>query len=164
MGLLLIAATNAAIAQSIPPTPPTAAAAGIASFYGNEFRGKPMANGLPFNPDALTAASRVLPLGTRVLITNLHNGRQAYAIITDRGPYKRGRSLDVSLATARLLGMEQNGLAPVYVLALDEARPSPHLRRRAAHFSAKAQPRSPHHRKWSRNDIASGVLPQKRGL
>lgn len=86
-----------------------------ASWYGRWHQGRKMANGRPFNPLALTAASRTLPLGTRVLVTNLANGRSVVVTITDRGPFRRGRGIDVSLAAAMRLGMMESGLARVRI-------------------------------------------------
>lgn len=75
---------------------------GIASWYGYE-SGSRSANGRRFNPKALTAAHRTLPFGTRVKVQ--HGRRQVVVTITDRGPYVRGRILDLSLAAARALGI-----------------------------------------------------------
>ena len=86
---------------------------GIASWYGQRHHGRPTASGKPFNMHALTAAHRSLPLGTRVRVTNLENGRSVVVRITDRGPYVRGRSIDLSHAAAKALGMVKRGLASV---------------------------------------------------
>src|SRR5487761_2170254 len=82
---------------------PSAAACGApfyegkASYYGWSHEGRKMANGKPFHALRLTAASKTLPLGTRVRVTHLENGRSIDLVITDRGPYIRGRILDISL-------------------------------------------------------------------
>jgi rare lipoprotein A len=86
---------------------------GTASWYGEAYRGKPTASGEPFNPDALTAAHRTLPFGTRIRVINLRNSRAAVLRINDRGPTIPGRVLDVSERAARDLGMVREGLAPV---------------------------------------------------
>jgi rare lipoprotein A len=79
---------------------------GIASVYGNRdgHAWSKTANGERLNPSALTAAHRRLPFGTRVRVTNLKNGRSVVVRISDRGPFVRGRIIDVSPAAARALG------------------------------------------------------------
>ncbi len=89
---------------------------GEASFYHPErFSGRPMANGDRFQPDSNAAAHRSLPLGTVAEVTNLENGETRRVVIEDRGPYVRGRILDVSPRTAEELGMRESGTAPVEV-------------------------------------------------
>lgn len=89
---------------------------GEASFYHPErFSGRPMANGDRFDPESNAAAHRTLPLGTVADVTNLENGETRRVVIEDRGPYARGRILDVSPRTADELGMRQDGTAPVEV-------------------------------------------------
>jgi rare lipoprotein A len=85
------------------------AESGIASVYGYE--GGKTASGERSNPRALTAAHRTLPFGTRVKVTNKRNGRTVYVRINDRGPFKRGRIIDLTPAAAQQLGMD--GLATV---------------------------------------------------
>ncbi len=91
---------------------------GIASFYGRGFAGRPTATGEIFNPEAMTAAHRSLPFGTRVRVTNTRNGRSVVVRINDRGPFIRGRIIDVSTGAARNLGMINSGLAPVTIEVL----------------------------------------------
>lgn len=88
---------------------------GIASWYGEDFHGKQTANGEMYNMQALTAAHRTLPLPTIVRVTNLENGRSIRLRVNDRGPYARGRIIDVSRRAADLLGFKQNGTARVRV-------------------------------------------------
>lgn len=88
---------------------------GMASFYGRGFAGRPTATGERFNPEGMTAAHRSLPFGTRVRVTNTRNGRSVVVRINDRGPFIRGRVIDVSTGAARSLGMINNGLAPVKI-------------------------------------------------
>ncbi len=88
---------------------------GTASWYGDEFKGKPTANGEPFDPEGMTAAHKTLPLGTVVLVTNLDNKKQAELRINDRGPFVRGRIIDCSKKGARELGFLGQGTAPVRV-------------------------------------------------
>ncbi|HWL83452.1 MAG TPA: septal ring lytic transglycosylase RlpA family protein [Roseomonas sp.] len=91
---------------------------GRASYYANHFHGKRMANGKRFNRNSNAAASRTLPLGTRAQVKNLENGRTATVTIQDRGPFKRGRIIDLSPSTARQLGMTHDGVAMVEVVPL----------------------------------------------
>ncbi len=98
--------------------------AGVASFYGNE-SGSQTASGQRFNQNALTAAHRSLPFGTPVRVTNLENGRRVTVVVNDRGPFVRGRVIDVSKSAARRLGIVRSGLARVRVEAARRA-PSRH--------------------------------------
>lgn len=88
---------------------------GIASWYGPRFHGRKTANGERFNQNKMTAAHRGLPLGTKVKVTNLENGRKVVVRINDRGPYKYGRIIDLSRAAAKRLAMHDNGTARVRV-------------------------------------------------
>lgn len=88
---------------------------GLASWYGRDFHGLPTAEGEPFNMNAYTAAHRSLPLGTRVRVRNLKNGRAVVVRINDRGPYKRGVIIDLSRRAAADLGMVRAGRVPVRV-------------------------------------------------
>jgi rare lipoprotein A len=91
---------------------------GRASWYGKEQHGGPTASGERFDMYALTAAHRTLPMGTRVRVTNLRNGKSVVVRINDRGPYGRGRIIDVSWAAARALGMLEAGVVPARVEVL----------------------------------------------
>jgi rare lipoprotein A len=82
-----------------------------------------MANGEPMRPHSNNAASRSLPLGTTARVTNLENGRSAVVEIKDRGPYVKGRIVDLSPSTARALGMLRQGVAPVEVVPLTVPQP-----------------------------------------
>ena len=93
--------------------------AGIASFYSDALQGRPTASGEPYDATGLTAAHKTLPLGTRVRITNLDNGRTVVVRINDRGPFIAGRVIDLSHAAAARLGMTQAGLAKVELEILD---------------------------------------------
>jgi rare lipoprotein A len=86
---------------------------GVASYYGHELAGNRTASGERFNPQALTAAHRSLPMGTRLRVTNQANGRSVVVRINDRGPFARGRIIDVSLAAARQIAMVRSGTARV---------------------------------------------------
>ena len=91
---------------------------GVASWYGPEFQGLPTASGQPFNMEGMTCAHRKLPLGTRVRVTNLLNGRKLELEVTDRGPYVGKRVLDVSMAAAKRLGFMGQGVTPVRIQVL----------------------------------------------
>jgi rare lipoprotein A len=91
---------------------------GLASWYGPGFVGKPMANGKPFDPRRLTAASKTLPLGTKIKVTCLKTKRHVVVTVTDRGPYVRPRILDLSAEAARRIGMKRDGVSRVRIEVL----------------------------------------------
>ncbi len=91
---------------------------GIASWYGPDFHGEATANGEVFDQEALTAAHPTLQMPSLARVTNLENGRSLVVRINDRGPFVRGRVIDVSRQTARLLGFEAKGTAKVRVAVL----------------------------------------------
>ncbi|HEY1095871.1 MAG TPA: septal ring lytic transglycosylase RlpA family protein [Alphaproteobacteria bacterium] len=93
---------------------------GIASWYGPGFHGKRTANGEPYDSMALTAAHPTLQLPCVARVTNLDNGRSIVVRVNDRGPFKRGRVMDVSKRAAELLGMIGAGTAKVRVQVLDQ--------------------------------------------
>jgi rare lipoprotein A len=89
---------------------------GKASIYPDRMRGKRMANGEPYRPNSDVAASTTLPIGTVAEVTNLKNGRSTIVRVADRGPFCRGRIVDLAPQAARKLGlMEKQGVAPVVV-------------------------------------------------
>lgn len=88
---------------------------GLASWYGEYHHGRPTASGEVFDMAQLTAAHRTLPLGTRLRVTNLENGRTVRVRVNDRGPYVDGRVLDLSHGAARMLDMVERGVAPVRI-------------------------------------------------
>jgi len=92
---------------------------GIASWYGEAFHGRYTANGEVFDLNGLTAAHHSLPLPSIVQVTNLENGRSLTLRVNDRGPFARGRIIDVSRQAAKLLGFEQQGTAKVHVRVLE---------------------------------------------
>ena len=95
---------------------------GPASWYGDYFQGKTTASGEPYDKNDLTAAHPFLPLGTRIRVTNLHNGRAVILRINDRGPVVDGRIIDVSYSAARLLGMSGTGVQRVRLDLAPERR------------------------------------------
>ena len=88
---------------------------GLASWYGPGFHGRLTANGERFNKHANTAAHKTLRLGTRVCVTNLDNGKSLIVRINDRGPFIRGRTIDLSEGVAIKLGMKDKGLQRVLI-------------------------------------------------
>lgn len=93
---------------------------GTASYYGQRFAGRLTANGERFDPNKLTAAHRTLPFGSRVLVTNLANGRHVTVRINDRGPFVDSRIIDLSRRAAEHLGMIKSGTAKVRIQVLRE--------------------------------------------
>jgi rare lipoprotein A len=85
---------------------------GMASYY---WQGQQTASGARFNPSAMTAAHRTLPFGTKVRVTNKRNGRSVIVTINDRGPFIRGRIIDLSSGAAGVIDMKGAGVAPVSV-------------------------------------------------
>ena len=100
----------------VEPAPPAAAqSVAHASFYGKELAGRRTASGERFNPGGMTAAHRTLPFGTRLRLTNVENGRSVVVRVNDRGPFVRGRAIDVSFGAARALGFSGRGSARLRV-------------------------------------------------
>jgi rare lipoprotein A len=91
---------------------------GIASWYGKSFHGKKTSNGEIYNMYAMTAAHKTLPLGVFVRVTNLNSGKSIEVRINDRGPFVRGRIIDLSYTAAKKLEIVGPGTAPVEVIAL----------------------------------------------
>lgn len=96
---------------------------GIASWYGKGFSGRKTASGERFNQYGLTAASKSLPLGTKVIVTNLNNGKQTILKINDRGPYVGHRIMDVSKGAAIRLGMIRDGKTRIKIKVLGNQLP-----------------------------------------
>ena len=94
---------------------------GVASYYGEKFHGRKTANGDTFNMYKLTAAHRVLPLGTKVKVTHMSNGRSVLVKVNDRGPFIEGRILDLSFAAALELEMVTSGTAEVMIEIVENA-------------------------------------------
>jgi rare lipoprotein A len=97
---------------------------GIASWYGADFHGRKTSNGEIYNMYAMTAAHKTLPLGTHVRVRNLSNHREIEVRINDRGPFVRGRVIDLSYTAAKKIGIVGPGTAPVEVVALGVAAPA----------------------------------------
>lgn len=91
---------------------------GIASWYGKDFHGKKTSNGETYDMHAMTAAHKTLPLGVFVKVRNRENGSEAVVRVNDRGPFVKGRIIDLSFAAAKKLGVDIAGTAPVRIEAL----------------------------------------------
>ncbi|MCF8383534.1 MAG: septal ring lytic transglycosylase RlpA family protein [Chlorobium sp.] len=116
---------SSAYAESRPDSRNTAqsfllVSEGKASYYANQFHGKKTANGETFNMNELTAAHPSLPFGTRVRVTNLRNGKDVIVRINDRGPFVKGRIIDLSAEAAKEIGLFRAGTAQVRVEAINK--------------------------------------------
>jgi peptidoglycan lytic transglycosylase len=85
---------------------------GVAAYYSKDYKG-PTASGARYDPNKFTAAHRTLPFGTRVRVTNPRSGRSVVVVVNDRGPFNKGRMIDLSLAAAKELRMLGRGLMRV---------------------------------------------------
>jgi len=128
VGCMLVAATLSGCGllfgrsrPAVAPHPGTLQT-GVASWYGPGFHGKHTSNGEIYDQNDLTAAHQTLPLGTRVAVTNLGNGRQVEVRINDRGPFAKDRVIDLSYAAARTLDMIGPGTAAVRIEVLGDQR------------------------------------------
>ena len=111
---------SAAVITLLTLTAPSLAdSVGVASYYGKEMGGRRTANGERFNPAGLTAAHRSLPFGTKLQVTNLRNGKSVVVRVTDRGPFLRGRVIDLSYGAAKAVGMVSSGTAKVKIARLE---------------------------------------------
>ncbi len=118
-----------------PPSPgpallhgkPFDTAVGLASWYGPPYAGRKGADGTVYDQNAMTAAHLTLPLGTVVRVTNLTNGESVVVRITDRGPFVRGRIIDLSLAAAKSTGVYRAGVVKVRVEAFDAPPLAPNV-------------------------------------
>jgi rare lipoprotein A len=114
-------------AASAPASAPAAMASagvsetGMIAWYGRKFAGRKTASGEAFDPEALTMAHKTLPIGTKVKITNPKNNKSVIVRVNDRGPTQAGRVGDVSLATARKLGMVKSGVIEAQLAVLETA-------------------------------------------
>lgn len=121
--LIVVLALPAAVligCSSRPPVvkEPVYKAVGLASYYGRKFHGRRTASGERYDMKAMTAAHPVLAFGSRVEVTNLKNGRKVQVRINDRGPFIKGRIIDLSYAAAKRIGMLSQGVAKVSVRAV----------------------------------------------
>lgn len=115
LALPLAAALLAGGCAATRPPAGTTGEVGMASYYSAAFHNGRTASGERYSKYAMTAAHRTLPFGTRVRVTHLGNGRHVVVRINDRGPFTRGRVIDLSYAAARKLGMVRDGVAKVRI-------------------------------------------------
>jgi rare lipoprotein A len=136
-----------------PPPPPVPSANanpsaviehGKASYYADNFDGRTTASGAPMDQNALTAASKDLPLGTKATVINLETGKSVDVEVNDRGPYVPGRIIDVSKRAADELDLKKDGVARVKVVAKPENQPTPELKDKVAKTAARKAAK--HHR------------------
>jgi len=97
----------------------TSLGSGVASYYGKRFHGRPTASGERFDMHAYTAAHRTLPFGSRVQVTNPSTGKTVVVRINDRGPFTRGRTIDLSRRAAEDIGLIARGHGAVELALLD---------------------------------------------
>jgi rare lipoprotein A len=128
---LALTAPVAAEAQRVKSAP-VVVQKGEASYYSRKFCGRKTASGTPYRAAALTAASRQLPLGTRAKVVNEANGKSVTVKITDRGPFIRGRVVDLSETAAKKLDMKKEGVTPVKVVAKPAEQPTRRLKEAVA--------------------------------
>lgn len=113
---LIATGTGGALAAEISKKEETSGGTvGVASYYGREHNGGPTASGERFDMRAMTAAHRTAPMGSKLRVTNLRNGRSVVVRINDRGPFVRGRVIDVSRGAAEALGFVGQGVAKVRI-------------------------------------------------
>jgi rare lipoprotein A len=112
--LILLVLGGCALRRDIPPEPGMAQT-GIASWYGPGFHGRMTSSGERYDQLALTAAHPTLPLGTRARVTNMETGRSIEVRVNDRGPFAKGRAIDLSYGAAHAIGVVGPGTAPVRI-------------------------------------------------
>jgi rare lipoprotein A len=129
---LLLLSAGAALADEALPAQqePVVQQRGEASYYSDKFQGQTTASGDRFSQHKLTAASRSLPLGSRVTVTNETNGRSVDVTVNDRGPYVDGRVIDLSKKAAEKLKMKEDGVVPVTVEARPSSQPTEELKQK----------------------------------
>jgi rare lipoprotein A (peptidoglycan hydrolase) len=117
-------APQAAAPHAVKKAHPKPYQVGTASWYGTDFNGKMTASGEPYNMYDLTAAHMKLPLGTKVRVTNLRNGKAVVVRVNDRGPVVPGRIIDLSYSAARVLGVKAYGVQRVRLDVVPERQPT----------------------------------------
>ncbi|HKV54711.1 MAG TPA: septal ring lytic transglycosylase RlpA family protein [Candidatus Binataceae bacterium] len=141
----------------------------LASWYGPGFEGRRTSSGESYDSQRLTAASRTLPLGTYARVANLDNGQSVVVRVNDRGPFVRGRGIDLSQAAANQVGLAREGVARVRVTRMDSTASEVPLE--PERWSGTVHVRRSHHvhhhyrhRRWrmERNPVASWLLEMTR--
>jgi len=127
---------------------------GLASYYGSDFDNQKTASGERFALEKMTAAHRTLPFGTRVRVTNVQNGRSVVVRINDRGPFVKGRVLDLSHAAARQIGLIGAGVGRVRFHVLSPRPNSATGNRLLAHGGSTRVRRANLDRLWRRTHLA----------
>jgi len=112
---------------------------GEASYYGGKFNGRKTATGERFDEDKMTAASKELPLGSKATVTNEETGESVDVKINDRGPYAKGRVMDVSKGAAKELDMINDGTAQVRIEVDPDEQPNPQLKEKVEDLAEKQQ-------------------------
>lgn len=116
LAVLLVVSAIAGCSRAVVVAPtPGRPQSGVASWYGPGFHGQPTSSGAIYDQHSLTAAHPSLPLGTRARVTNLDNGKSVEVLINDRGPFAKGRVIDLSHAAAQEIGMLGPGTARVQI-------------------------------------------------
>ncbi len=110
--------------------PAQARVRGVASYYGDSFAGRPTASGEPYDPMAFTAAHRAYPFGSVVRVVREDSGQITYVRINDRGPFVRGRVIDVSRAAAQAIGMLRAGIVRVRLELVERGPERPKKQRK----------------------------------
>lgn len=141
---------------------------GEASFYGPGFHGRKTASGETFDQNQLTAAHPKLPLGSEVEVKNLENGKSVTVEINDRGPYAKGRDIDLSKAAAKELDMVEGGIAPVKIeateqqieKAVDEPADAPKVDAQLEQAKQRAERKEPAEQKLVQRKLEKDVATQ----
>ncbi|MBP2315733.1 septal ring lytic transglycosylase RlpA family protein [Azospirillum soli] len=113
---------------------------GKASYYADSFHGRRTASGERFSQRKLTAASRTLPLGSTAIVTHADTGKSVEVLINDRGPYVKGRVIDLSRTAAEAIGMIDDGVVRVRVEARIPTQPERQLRKGLTRMVAELPP------------------------
>lgn len=117
--LMLSGLLGACASFAQEPDPTATTERGVASYYSDQHHGLKTASGEAYDRDAMTAAHRRLPFGTRVRVRDVKSGREVVVRINDRGPYTKGRIIDLSYRAAKRLDLLERGVARVEVTPLD---------------------------------------------
>ena len=134
---------------------------GLASWYGPNFHGRLTSNKETYNMHALTAAHKTLPFGAYVRVTNLNNGKSVVVRINDRGPFIKGRIIDLSYAAAKKLGMSETGVAPVKIKVLRKFSPKKSSQKYSIQVGAFASKKNARILQWKLQKIYNNVYIKK---